>query len=61
MKKTYTFIYYSVLKTKSSKTNVNNKKLQLLKTYNKCSKALNCYKLSPSNEVVNKIIKYADL
>ena len=60
MEKPYTFIYYSVLKTKSSKISVN-KKLQLQKIYNKCSKALNCFKMSPSNEVVNKIIKYADL
>lgn len=61
MKKTYTFIFFTVLtKNKLTVTSVNTKKTPLKLIFNKCSNALRQLKLSPSDEVVNKILKYAD-
>ncbi|MCF6365687.1 MAG: hypothetical protein L3J35_05735 [Bacteroidales bacterium] len=62
MKKPYTFISYSVLiinKSVVKSVFVKNKKVKNI--YRRISQALSSFKLCPRDEVVNKILKYADL
>jgi len=62
MKKTYTFSSFSVLIiNKSNVYSVSGKTKKFTGIYKKISKALSAFKLCPRDEVVNKILKYADL
>ena len=61
MNKTYTFFHYTILRTNKSEEQFKNKKKSLNKTFKKYSKALNYFKIKPSDEVVNNILKFADL
>lgn len=61
MNKSYTLFHFTILKTKkSSKKSLGNKK-SLKKVFKRYSKAMHLFKLSPSDKVVNNILKYADL
>lgn len=61
MNKTYTFFHFAILSSKKSKVQTVKEKESLTKLFKKYSNALNYFKFSPSDEVVNNILKHADL
>ena len=62
MNKLYTF-FYSVksVECESKIIIINSNNLSLNKVYKKTSELLSSIRLSPSKEVINNILKFADL
>jgi len=61
MNKTYTFFHFAILRSNKSREQIVKERKSLNKLFKKYSNALNYFKLSPSDEVVNNILKHADL
>ncbi len=61
MNKTYTFFHFAILRSKNSREQIGKQEKSLNKLFKKYSNILNYFKLSPSDEVVNNILKHADL
>jgi len=61
MNKSYTLLHFTILSTKKSREQKFNNKKSLKKVFKRYTKALHLFKLSPSDEVVNNILKHVDL
>ena len=61
MSKNFTFYHFTILRTKKSTKKKNNNKQSLKTIYKRYTKSLHLLKISPSDEVVNNILKHADL
>lgn len=61
MNKNFTFYHFTILGTNKLAKNKSNKKEPLKNVYKKFSKSLKLFKILPSDELVNNILKHADL
>ncbi len=61
MNRTYTFFHFAILRSNKSKEQIVKEKKSLSAVFKKYSNALSYFKFSPSDEVVNNILKHADL